>query len=348
MTTTDQHINGTMRIVESPASNDVLCGKDKTFNRNIGNMIYRQLIISTATRYARIKTKPEKMKITAHIVHTMIQQHKSRFLKQVMTTDVDNDDDNGSDYHWQEISITAARDKTSHALRFCASQMRLQTHHEPYATPETSSMVPVTPTMERRSIRGRVQRKSIRYSPSTIETTTLVTTTEKHNPVRHRRTVSSENAAQLNPSTAMTLSMDPNEYYNQQNYYHANQQYYYQYHERNHYVQCKDENPVPMECSSVSVPTYVDSHSNNESKRPYNTIYHNHPHYRTASPNFVKYHHRSLPPTGVQNAVGSKYDEDEEDDLDAILREPIQWDDENNEENDDEEEIKAGGEAFEL
>ena len=46
--------------------------------------------------------------------------------------------------------------------------------------------------------------------------------------------------------------------------------------------------------------------------------------------------------------MGSKYDEDEEDDLDAILREPIQWDDENNEENDDEEEIKAGGEAFEL
>jgi hypothetical protein len=365
ITTTDPSNNSTMRIVESPASNDVLCGKDKTFNRNIGNMIYRQLIISTATRYARIKTKPEKMKITAHIVHTMMQQHKSRFLKQVMIQNDDDDDDShadthGSNYFWQEISITAARDKTSHALRFCASQMRLQSSHdEPmYVTSTTTtntSTAPVTPTTERRSIRGRVQRKSIRYSPSTTETMTPIATAEKRTPFRHRRTVSSENASLNNPTVNMSSSsIDPNEYYHHpHNYYHENQQYYVPYHERNHHVQYKNENPIPMECTSESVPLVVNSNPN------YDHHHHHHcpPHYSTAeSSHFVNYYYRPPPPASAAGQIFTekcnKDDEVEDDDLDAILREPIQWDDENHEEHDDDddegEEKKEADDAYDL
>jgi hypothetical protein len=46
----------------------------------------------------------------------------------------------------------------------------------------------------------------------------------------------------------------------------------------------------------------------------------------------------------------NKDDEVEDDDLDAILREPIQWDDENHEEHDDDddEEKKEVDEAYDL
>ena len=358
MTTIDSNNNNsiTMRIVESPASNDVLCGKDKTFNRNIGNMIYRQLIISTASRYARIRTKPEKMKITAGIVHTMIQQHNSRFLKQVMIQDDGTDDERSSEYYWQEISITAARDKTSHALRFCASQMRLHRHPEPDVTTSSSttmncnvatSMAPVTPPPVHRSIRGRVQRKSIRYSPSQMEATTSITTSSKRHPIRHRRTVSSENATPSIPTTTIASSptMDPNEYYSPHHYYHSNTpQYYYPYHDRNHHVQqYKNESPVPMECSSASLPMLHDTHHSTNARTSYHTTaHHQNLHYGSAaSCNFVKYHRQSpaITPTGIETSTdqySDADDEDDDDDLDAILREPIHWDDDNVEVDDDE------------
>ncbi len=341
--------NDTMRIIESPASNDVLCGKDKTYNRNIGNMIYRQLIISTAPRYARIKTKPEKMKITANIVHTMIHQHNSRFLKQILVRDDGNDDENSTEYYWQEISITAARDKTSHALRFCASQMRLHNHHEQHipttTTINNNGTAPVTPTTERRSVRGRPQRKSIRYSPSHVEAATSITTTSKRNPIRHRRTVSGENVALPHPPAVVTSSIDPNEYYSQHSYYHYNQQYHYPYHESNHYVHYRTEEPMPLECSSSSVPTYIDPHQSTEGREPYIAAHHNTPYYGN---DFGKYYHRSpaVPHTGVERGT-DEYEDEEDDDLDAILREPIQWDDDNVEENDDDGE-KKDGDAFEL
>ena len=349
-----------MRIVETPASNDVLCGKDKTFNRNIGNMIYRQLIISTATRYARIKTKPEKMKITASIVHTMIHQHNSRFLKQVVIQEDGNDDENqGPEYYWQEISTTAARDKTSHALRFCASQMRLHRHHqEPLGTAaattttmtyddEATTTTPVTPPIERCSIRGRVQRKSNRYSPSQNEATTSFTTVAKRNPIRHRRTVSSENALQPNPAIAVASSIDLREYYSPHSptYYHSNQQYYYPYHESNRYVEYMNGSPIPMECTSASLPTFLDSHQSTDTKRSYTTTHHKSLLYGATSSDFVKYLHRSPTekPVGVKTTPDKCDEGEDEDDLDAILREPIHWDDV--EENDEDEE---NNDAFEL
>lgn len=267
-TTATSTPRSTMRfiMIDTPESNDVLCGKDKTFNRNIGNMLYRQLIISTAPRYITMKSKPEKMNITAQIVHTMIHTHHSRFLKQVIVQNKnshDTSDDQSDDvtsYYWQEISITAARDKTSHALRFCAAQMQLhnqmqqsnhrrnnqqqQTNSRHHNTPTTmiqrtsgydyynddldnddfvypddigssttttATTSVVTPTIVRRSRRGRIQRTAARYSPTTTSLPKpchskqsqqqAATMKPAYNPIRHhrhRRTVSRDNVVGTN------------------------------------------------------------------------------------------------------------------------------------------------------
>jgi hypothetical protein len=187
-----------MRIVEVPESNDVLCGKDKTFNRNIGNITYRQLIVATAVRYAQLTTKPEKMKITAQIVHTMMHQHNSRFLKQVMIHG------GNGDYYWQEISTTAARDKTSHALRFCAAQMMQQPPgSRPHGTRsgtedddvfDASPAIPITPPLHR-SVYSRPQRSPAysRGSSSTHAGMPTLKTAKR----THRRTVSNEIAVPM-------------------------------------------------------------------------------------------------------------------------------------------------------
>ena len=91
---------------------DVLCGKDKTYENNAGNRIYRDMIVAVAPQYAAATSKQDKMRMTSDIVSTLIMDHGSRFMKL-------------SSVHggWEEINIAAARDKTSHALRFCAAQM---------------------------------------------------------------------------------------------------------------------------------------------------------------------------------------------------------------------------------
>jgi hypothetical protein len=173
----------------------------------------------------------------------------------------------------------------------------------------------------------------------------------KHNPIRHRRTVSRENATLPNPPTVITSSIDPNEYYSPHNYYHYNHQYHYPYHENNHYVQYNSDDPTPMECSSSSVPTFIDPRQSTEAKGPYCATYHNYPYYGTTSSNFERYDHRTPATslTGVETTT-DEFADDEEDDLDAILREPIHWDDDNVEENDEGREKKDDDEddAFEL
>lgn len=212
-----------MRIVEIPESNDILCGKDKTFNRNIGNITYRQMIVSTAMRYAQLTTKPEKMKITAQIVHTMIHHHKSRFLKQVMVRG------GGGDYYWQEISTTAARDKTSHALRFCAAQMMQQSSPRENAVHSfrddlfaAVSSTPITPP-SRRDIFGRPQR-SHSYRESHNVAIATSTTTKR----THRRTVSNEIAVPIAVTSSCVIDLR------------------------------SEDVPVPLECKSAMTQNYQD------------------------------------------------------------------------------------------
>jgi hypothetical protein len=276
--TSTSSTDSAMKIVEIPASNDVLCGKDKTFNRNIGNMTYRQMIVATAMRYAQFATKPEKMKITAHIVHTMIHIHHSRFLKQVMVHG------SGGEYYWQEISITAARDKTSHALRFCASQLMHQhqhqhQHHQQHdenwmhsATKmelSTTLPTPITPPI-RRSTYRRPHRSSAHNRRNVAVS---IPSTKKK---AHRRTVSSEIALPVLMAADRTNSDNNNNKTNRPITRTSN-------HQQNHTRNGTDE-PIPMECkSSCSIVPYSS-----------NTSYMNHSY---------------------------------SDDLDAILREPINWED---------------------
>lgn len=130
-----------MTFIETPKAADVLCGKDKTFGKHPGNMLYRDLIEAKALDYAAAVYKLDKMKLTTEIVATMVTEFGTRFLRPVgiptnkvgssnvttnengtTTVPITSDGNATTDMiGWEEISLTAARDKTSHALRFCAA-----------------------------------------------------------------------------------------------------------------------------------------------------------------------------------------------------------------------------------
>lgn len=96
-------------MIESPAPGDILCGKDKTYGKHSGNVLYRDMIQARAKDYATAPSKQDKMRLTTRIVQELMSGYGSRFLKK----------ETGGG--WEELSEAAARDKTSHALRFCAS-----------------------------------------------------------------------------------------------------------------------------------------------------------------------------------------------------------------------------------
>jgi hypothetical protein len=112
-----------MTLIDTPKAADILCGKDKTFGKHPGNMLYRDLIEAKALDYANAVYKLDKMKLTTEIVDTMVSEFGSRFLRPVGPSTVVSNVDGSvrSVSGWEEISLTAARDKTSHALRFCAT-----------------------------------------------------------------------------------------------------------------------------------------------------------------------------------------------------------------------------------
>ena len=110
-------------MIDTPSVNDVLCGKDKTYQLHPGNRLYRKLIEEVAAHYSSYATKQDKMIMTQNIVRTMMHTHGARFLRP------DSDD------QWVEITHQMARDKTSHALRFCAASLGRK--QSPKPTPAT-------------------------------------------------------------------------------------------------------------------------------------------------------------------------------------------------------------------
>lgn len=94
--------------VQLPTSADILCGKDKTFNKHAGNKVFREVIASYQAKYAKTKGKTAKMNMTKEIVERMHTEFNARFVKPTRHGD------------WVEIGHVAARDKVSHALRFAA------------------------------------------------------------------------------------------------------------------------------------------------------------------------------------------------------------------------------------
>ena len=116
-----------MMPIYTPNLTDVLCGKDKTYELHPGNQRYRDLITSYALQYAMATTKQDKMNMTAQIVSDLTSGYGSRFLRRA---------DSGG---WEELRMSAARDKTSHALRFCAAHLGMD---RPVPTKELVKHVP--------------------------------------------------------------------------------------------------------------------------------------------------------------------------------------------------------------
>lgn len=92
-----------------PDDHDVLCSKDKSFANHPGNLLFREKIDSLTTRYRQCRSKTEKMQMTKEVVRDLMETFGSKFLKL-------------EDGEWVEITLTAARDKVSHALRFAANK----------------------------------------------------------------------------------------------------------------------------------------------------------------------------------------------------------------------------------
>jgi len=120
-------------LVTEPEDNDVLCGRDKSYNRHPGNRIFKAMIVAKAELYCAARTKQEKMDMTKLIVDTLKEGHKARFLKPVKFKGVASPTSPSSPEQsmvptsldaWEEISDALARDKVSHALRFTASQLK--------------------------------------------------------------------------------------------------------------------------------------------------------------------------------------------------------------------------------
>jgi hypothetical protein len=121
-------------MIATPQPGDILCGKDKTYGKHPGNCLYRNLIQTKALDYATAPTKQEKMRLTKQIVAELMNVHGSRFLKCVTSPRTSSTEENSSQpsengsgasggggtvVGWVELSAAQARDKTSHALRFC-------------------------------------------------------------------------------------------------------------------------------------------------------------------------------------------------------------------------------------
>lgn len=155
-------------LIQTPDVNDVLCGQDKTNAKHAGNVLYRIMIHAAAVAYAEAVSKQEKMRMTTDIVEAMHEEHNGRFLKLSSRTAG----------LWEELSATAARDKTSHALRFCAANTTAAT--------ATATTATVTTTSGRRTAATR--------RPSKAAAAKTMTNGKKK---QHRRTVSLETASSV-------------------------------------------------------------------------------------------------------------------------------------------------------
>jgi len=123
--------NRNIVLVAEPDDNDVLCGRDKSYNRHPGNKVFKAVIAAKAHLYCATTTKQEKMNMTKLIVNTLKTEHGTRFLKPVKFKGVATPTSPSSPeqsivptslHVWEEISDQLARDKVSHSLRFTASQ----------------------------------------------------------------------------------------------------------------------------------------------------------------------------------------------------------------------------------
>ena len=225
-----------MTFIETPKAADVLCGKDKTFGKHPGNMLYRDLIEAKALDYAAAVYKLDKMKLTTEIVATMVTEFGTRFLRPVgiptnrvagdsngASTNNSNSSNSSSDnatmaitadgnattdmIGWEEISLTAARDKTSHALRFCAANTMPNLQHR--AAAAAAGIVAPTADLSHSATTTTADSSS---SGTTTTTTTAAATAAAGDstPATTATTTSATTAVTTSTTTtATTMSSDP-------------------------------------------------------------------------------------------------------------------------------------------
>jgi len=213
----------TMAIETRPLPNDVLCGKDKRCQLHPGNRIYRDLIEEKAVLYATVESKHDKMNTTQEIVATMKNEHGARFLRSI-----------GEDA-WEEISHQQARDKTSHALRFCASQ-RLQ----------TAAAAATNKTKKRRGCHRRtVSRDSGTLKPpktpsAHVRRYTLPSTGEVLNNDLFER------------QQAILLQMQEGHHHHHPQHHHRHYDHHHHHH-HHHQDDVEDDEPIPIAASSADL-----------------------------------------------------------------------------------------------
>jgi len=90
--------------VEVPTNSDILCGQSRVCASHPGNRTFQNVLDRFAHQYDNATSKQEKMCMTKEVVRIIQIDNGGHFLK-------------FKDGMWEEISIVAARDKVSHALR---------------------------------------------------------------------------------------------------------------------------------------------------------------------------------------------------------------------------------------
>jgi hypothetical protein len=103
-------------FIVSPNSNDILCGKDKRYEKHNGNLLFRSIIHSYVDSYCSVgHKKSKKSKIVIDILHLSKGKYGSRFLTPILTA---SDSVTG----WKELNDHKIHDKISHALRYAMTK----------------------------------------------------------------------------------------------------------------------------------------------------------------------------------------------------------------------------------
>lgn len=151
----DKQASESRSRVDVPTTADILCGQSRVCASHPGNRTFQSVLGDFAHKYDAATSKQEKMQMTKAVV-TIIHDSGGRFLKHKNDT-------------WEEISIVAARDKVSHALRTkVASWKRQRQQHQQDQQRRSLSPRSGRSSISRSSRSSRKHRRSGSSSPDNM------------------------------------------------------------------------------------------------------------------------------------------------------------------------------------
>lgn len=119
-----------MLAIQTPKSNDVLCGQDATYGHHPGNVLLRQQIEEAMEPYIQATDRSDKIAMIDGIIRIMRETYAARFLRLDETN-----------VQWEQVSEQSVRDKVSHALRFAARRQKQAKSTHKY-NPKNKSKAP--------------------------------------------------------------------------------------------------------------------------------------------------------------------------------------------------------------